>query len=468
MNKVVWSICTLCVAVGAGVSLHYYRAQSDDNSQYHYITKSVTKGDIRNTVSATGTLAAVDDVIIGAQLSGQITQVLADFNDKVVAGQILAQIDPRSFKARVDEARAQVAKTEAEIDIQAITIARAKLNYEQAYRDYQRGIGLVDSKFISSTEFEQLENLSQQARLDYQYQQAQLKSLTATLAANQAGLDQAQIDLNHSDIRSPIDGFIINRTIEPGQTVASSLNTPELFTVAKDLTNMEIEAYIDESDIGSIAEEQWVEFTVDAFPDRTFTGQVNQIRHAPQSNSGVISYTVVIGTKNAKSLLLPGMTANLEIHIDAVRDVERIDNGALRVAQKLAPTNQDVSNRGIMGQLKLLNLSDEQKALLKERLPKREKKDKPLTDIPQKSNNRANRQKIQAMLAQILTPAQLKLQQDIAQGKVKPATVMILEDNRPISVSVMLGLSDSQYTQIIRPSMLDKAVITQVKDIRHE
>ena len=341
---------------------------SEENAnftEFSYVTKDATKGDISNTISATGTLAAVDDVIIGAQLSGKITDVFVDFNDKVDAGQLLAQIDSRSFQARVDQAAAQVDKTKAEIKIQKIAIARSQLTAQRAERDYQRGLTVSKEKFISENELDQLKTAAATSTLDYENQQAQLESLQATLAANKASLKQSEIDLNHTQIISPIDGFIINRTIEPGQTVASSLNTPELFTVAKNLSEMEIEAYIDESDIGPVEEGQTVSFSVDAFPERKLRGRVKQIRQAPQTNSGVISYTVIIATHNPANMLLPGMTANLEINIDAVRDVQRIDNAALRVASKLSSSSSKESEkpkrRGMMAQMEALNLTDEQK-----------------------------------------------------------------------------------------------------------
>ncbi|MBY6186589.1 efflux RND transporter periplasmic adaptor subunit [Marinobacter hydrocarbonoclasticus] len=442
------------VIVGAGwlVSRGTLNAEAAPVS---YRTEALASGDINNTVSATGTLAAVDDVIVGAQLSGQITEVYVDFNDTVTAGQLLAQIDPRTFAAKVAQAKAQVAKTEGDIALQRIVVKRAEVDLDKARRDLARARGLAAANYISDDEIDAAETTLTQAELDWRQSEAQLTVLQATLAANEASLSQSQIELDRTEIRAPIDGFVIDRTIERGQTVASSLNTPELFTLAKDLSQMEIEAYIDESDIGQLKEGQRVDFTVDAFPDQRYRGEVAQIRRAPQDNSGVISYTVIINAANRNGSLLPGMTANLEIAIEAVRGVNRVSNAALRVAGQL-DRGQAGAARGPLARLEPLGLSDQQRATLEAQLPK-------ASEGMGSRNDRQVRQRLTRLLDEVLTPEQKALRQDLQSGKVRMGTLYLLRGNTPEPVSVQLGITDGQYTQVIKPDLSGEPVVVQIK-----
>ncbi|CAM3776993.1 efflux RND transporter periplasmic adaptor subunit [Parendozoicomonas haliclonae] len=431
-----------------------------ESSGKEYRTEQVSTGNISNTVSATGTLSAVDDVIVGAQLSGQIANVFVDFNDSVKAGQLLAQIDPGSFQSKVDQASAQLKRTQADIALQNIAIERAKVAYGQTERDLTRAEALFSQKVISQDQVEDTRTAARLAGIDYQQSQAQLGALQANLAANQATLDQAMIDLGRTEIRSPIDGFVISRTIETGQTVASSLNTPELFKLAKDLSEMDVEAYIDESDIGQIQLDQQVEFSVDAFPDRTFRGSVKQIRRAPQITSGVVSYTVIISANNRTNQLLPGMTANLEIKIDDAKNVMRINNAALRVVSRLeTETDSSGDKKTPLERFEALGLTDEQKAALREQLPKKSGL------MVGRDADKQQRQKIARVVESILTPEQIKLRDELQSGKVSAGKVMILKNGQPKPVSVLLGISDGQFTQLLKPDLSGEQIITQVKDV---
>ncbi|WP_144213005.1 efflux RND transporter periplasmic adaptor subunit [Shewanella donghaensis] len=422
----------------------------------NYRTEVISKGNILNSVSATGTLAAVDDVIVGSQLSGQITQVYVDFNDTVVAGQLLAQIDPSTFAAKVSETQAQVDKTQADINLQKIAIARAKVTFNKAQRDLQRAEKLSAAKNISEDELDDYQTLVKQNQLDVQQAQAQLDVLHATLASNKASLQQDQINLSRTEVRAPIDGFVISRTIEAGQTVASSLNTPELFMLAKDLSIMEIEAYIDESDIGQLQEQQRVNFTVDAFPDRKFNGEIQQIRRSPESTSGVVSYTVIVSADNRSDVLLPGMTANLDISIDNVRDIQRVSNAALRLATRLNESSDQPQRRGPMASLEALNLSEEQQQQLKQQMPKRSEGFGP-------GVAEQRQRQMQKLLADVLTDEQKALHKAIQKGTVRTGNVLILRDGEQISVPVQLGITDGQYTELLKPDLNNQMVITQIK-----
>ncbi|WOT04451.1 efflux RND transporter periplasmic adaptor subunit [Shewanella youngdeokensis] len=447
----------LVIAAALMLSAYWFFTTTDavtpESSSYR--TETIGKGDISNSVSATGTLAAVDDVIVGAQLSGQITEVYVDFNDTVQAGQLLAQIDPRTFAAKVAQAKAQVNKTQADIALQKIAIERAKVTLNKAKRDLARGEKLALSNNISEDELDVFRTSADQYQLDLQQGQAQLNVLNATLASNKASLEQDQIELNRTEIRAPIDGFVISRTIEAGATVASSLNTPELFQLAKDLSIMEIEAYIDESDIGQLKEQQRVNFNVDAFPDRKFRGQITQIRRSPQSTSGVVSYTVIISANNRDGELLPGMTANLDISIDSVRGIQRVSNAALRLATRLKDESAE-QRRGPQTLLAGLDLSEEQKQLLESKMPKRPEGRGPGVSEQQ-------RQRVQQALDDVLTDAQKELRLAMQSGKIKLATLLLLRDGKQVSVPVQIGITDGQYTELLKPDLTGEQVITQIK-----
>ncbi|MBW8191866.1 efflux RND transporter periplasmic adaptor subunit [Neiella marina] len=421
-----------------------------------YRTEAISRGDIRNTVSATGTLAAVDDVVVGAQLSGQITEVHVDFNDSVAAGQLLALIDPRTFAAQVAQAQALLDKTSADIELQKIAIKQAQVNYEQAVRNLRRVEGLVAANHISEDELDSYQTAVEVQQLAWQQAKAQLNILHATEASNAASLEQATIELERTEIRSPIDGFVIDRTIEAGQTVASSYNTPELFTLARDLSEMEIEAYIDESDIGRVMLEQRVAFNVDAFPDREFRGEVSQIQKAPQSDSGVVSYTVVINAKNRNGMLLPGMTANLEIAIDSLPNVQRVPNAALRAAQRFGDANDSEKRRGPMSMLEQLNLSNEQREILRERLPK-----------PGSGFGRGvaqqQRQRMEQVLDEVLTPQQQELRAKLRNGQLRVGHLLVVRGGGVEKIEVKLGISDDSHTAVLEPDLTGEQVVTQIR-----
>ncbi|CAH0530080.1 efflux RND transporter periplasmic adaptor subunit [Vibrio hippocampi] len=423
-----------------------------------YKTEQVTHGDIQNSVSATGTLAAVDDVVVGAQLSGQVIKVYADFNDTVEQGQLLAKIDPASFAAKVAQAKALVEKSDADVRAQVHQIERAKLNYERSVRELKRAQGLYQGANISEDAIDTLETQSKQYKLDWQQSYVQLDILKATLAANKANLQETEIELERTDIRAPISGFVINRTIEAGQTVASSYNTPELFTLAKSLSEMEIEAYIDESDIGLVQEGQQVSFTVDAFSSKKFRGEVNQIRKAPQNNSGVVSYIVVMSTRNPDNILLPGMTANMEVEIENMRDVQRVSNTAVRMGSRYAVSDSNEA-KGPLSRLKYLDLSQQQVDEIYQSLAE--------NNIDPKSRiDRKQRQQVQKLIAKALTPEQRELQKKIRKGEVKMGPLMVLRDGKIVTVQAQFGVSDDKNTAVIAPDLSNDLVINQYREKR--
>ncbi len=282
----------------------------------HYRSAKIEQGNLAAMVSASGTLNPVVSVSVGSQVSGQLKEVLVDFNSVVKAGQLIARIDPETFeyKLRQSEANVNAART---------GVLREEINLTQALRDAAQRQSLFEKNFISAAERDK-------AKSTAEVQQAMVDSARAQLAVMQAQLAQARGDLARTAIRAPVDGVVTRKNIEPGQTVAASLQAPELFVIAKDLRDMQVEASIDEADVGRIREGQAATFTVDAFPGRTYRAQVRQVRKAALNVQNVITYVVVITARNEDLQLLPGMTANVRITTDQREHVLKVANAALR------------------------------------------------------------------------------------------------------------------------------------------
>lgn len=289
---------------------------SGKGNQPGYRTEPVTKGDIQATVTATGTVNAVTTVLIGTQVSGTIKKLFVDFNSRVKKGQIIAQIDPSTFESQVLQARANLLSAQANLDKAETTLVDAK-------RTFERNKELFSKNLIARSDLDTAET-------NYQADKAQVNASKAQVEQAKASLDFAQQNLAYTKILSPVDGVVISRNVDVGQTVAASFQTPTLFTIAQDLTKMQIDTNVAESDIGVVKGGQDVEFTVDAYPDTTFKGKVWQIRQAPITVQNVVTYDVVIQVNNRDFKLMPGMTANVSIIITTKRDVLRITNAALR------------------------------------------------------------------------------------------------------------------------------------------
>src|SRR6478736_6525678 len=275
-----------------------------------YQTANVTRGPITQAVTATGTLNPVLNVQVGSQVSGNISKLFADFNSQVKAGQVVAQIDPALFQATVTQTEGDLASAQAALEL-------AKINAKRTQDLFAR-------------------KTSSQADLDQAV--ASLHQAEANVKIKQGALDKAKADLNHCTITSPVDGEVISRSVDVGQTVAASLQAPVIFTIANDLTKMQIDANVAEADVGAVTVDQNVDFSVDAFPNRTFHGKVVQVRNAPITVQNVVTYDTVIGVNNADLKLKPGMTANVSIIIAHKDDVLKISNAALRYRPANAPT----------------------------------------------------------------------------------------------------------------------------------
>jgi HlyD family secretion protein len=297
MKKAIWAAVGLGVIV-ALVLLLGGRKKAEPK----YRTAKVDRGDVTQTVTATGTLSAVTTVAVGSQVSGIIARLHADFNSQVKKGDLLAELDPTPFQERVNASRAGLEKAQVEL-----RNTRIGLDRQQALRK---------------------EGLAPQA--DYDQARANYDSARASVQQAAAALKQAETDLKYTKILAPIDGVVVDRQYDVGQTVAASFQAPTLFTIAQDLTKMQVEADVSESDIGTIKVGQPVRFNVDAYPDRDFRGKVSQIRLNATVNQNVVTYPVIVEVSNPDRSLRPTMTANVSVEVARVRDVLRIPNAALR------------------------------------------------------------------------------------------------------------------------------------------
>jgi HlyD family secretion protein len=295
-----WLIVLVIIGGVGGALAWHFANREGDGPQYQ--TQAVTRGDIVQAVTATGSLQPVTNVTVGSQISGNIQKLYADWNSPVKAGQVVAQLDPSTYKAAVSQAEGELASANATLELNQIEAKRA----EELYK----------AKLISDS--------------DHDTALANLHQAQATVQIRQAALDTSKVNLQRCTIVSPVDGIVISRNVDVGQTVAASLSAPTLFVVANDLTKMEIDANVSEADVGGVEENQNVTFTVDAFPTRTFEGKVIQVRNAPTNYQNVVTYDCVISVDNRDMKLKPGMTANVSIVIAERMNALKVANSALR------------------------------------------------------------------------------------------------------------------------------------------
>lgn len=304
----------LALALLAGVLFPKRPPQSD------YRTVKVERGNIVSTVSATGNLAAVVTVQVGTQVSGTIQKLFVDYNSPVKMGQAIAQIDPALFNAKVAETRGNHLTAKA-------NLLKAKTELTDAKRTLDRYTLLLADKVISQSEFDAVETKYQQA-------QASLAAAEGSLTQAEGAYTEAKTNLDYCTIKSPKDGIVVSRNVDVGQTVAASFMTPTLFTIAQDLTKMEIQTSVDEADISKVKVDQPVSFTVDSYPNTAFSGKVTQIRNAPIITQNVVTYIVIVSVDNKELLLKPGMTANVTIETARKEDVLKVPSAVLRFKPK--------------------------------------------------------------------------------------------------------------------------------------
>jgi len=313
MRKTILVVVILALAGGGWYAYTQYNKKDEPPT---VSTAKVTRGDVAEVVGATGTLQAVTTVQVGSQVSGIVKELNADFNTLVHKGQVIARLDPSLFQTQIDQAKANLVRSEADL-------ARLKVNATDSATKLSRAKELFAKKLISQADLEA-------AQLTANSADSQVVSQNAAVTQSQASLQQAVVNLEHTVIQAPIDGLVISRNVDVGQTVAASMSAPTLFVLAADLTKMQVVASLDESDVGRIRPGQNVTFRVDAYPTDVFTGSVTQVRLQPTTVQNVVTYSTVIDVPNPALKLKPGMTANVNVEIEVVHDVLRVPNAALR------------------------------------------------------------------------------------------------------------------------------------------
>jgi len=340
-KKYLWVVIIFLIIIGG---LFFYKKSSERDSVQRYRTVKVERGEIRSLVTATGTINPVITVLVGTQVSGTIKALYADFNSRVKAGQVIAQIDPAIFEAQVEQGRANLLNAQAMLSSARANLFNAEANLKKAEiavadtkRTLDRNIELMEKGVIAQATLDTSRANYDSAVAQREIALAQLEAAKSQLESAKAQVEQAkaslriyETNLKYTTIRSPVNGIVISRNVDVGQTVAASLQAPTLFTIAKDLTQMQVDTNVSEADIGRIAIGQEATFTVDAYPEVVFKGRVSDIRNAPITVQNVVTYDVVIQVDNRDLKLKPGMTANVSILVAHKDGILKIPNAALR------------------------------------------------------------------------------------------------------------------------------------------
>jgi len=454
-----------------------------------YRTAAVETGSITKSVSASGSLQALVTVDVGSQISGQITKILVDFNDHVKRGQVMAVLDPQTYQTRV-------AQGEADVQAGIAAVAQAQAQAANAKADYDRKKTLVAQGIYSPSVLDL-------ATAAWKNAEAGVVSARAKAAQSRAALNSQRVDLGRTTIVAPIDGVVVDRKVQPGNTVAASLQAPVLFTIAQDLSKVEVKISVDEADVGQVHEGQTVRFTVDAYPDDTFEGVVTQVRKQPTTEQNVVAYTVIAQADNPQSKLLPGMTANADIVLETRRNVLKVPAAALRWSpptetsaraalggppgfggppgggrQQGGGQRAGGQRSGGMGGARLveqLDLNDAQKKTWEGIQADLRQKSiaatasaggdrKAMREVMRKNMDEAF-----AKLAPVLKPEQktklAALRASMAQGRggaggMTGGVVYVLKGGKPSPVPVRVGATDGTNTQIVGPLKAGDQVIT--------
>ena len=505
--------CALLLGAATLVWAVFFRDNPNGASMFRLA--AVERGPIVSAVSTSGTLNAVITVQVGSQVSGQIKELLADFNSEVKAGLVIARIDPDTFEAKVRQARAELDVARANVHIQRAGIERAqkelanaaaslnsakartekaRVTLVNAKRNLERRRTLFQSGSVSESQIDDAQTAHDQTRAQMNSDEADERaseSMVATREAalktsraqvdyaieqvrqKEAGLNQTEVDLENTFIRSPVDGVVIERAVDIGQTVAATFQAPKLFVIAQDLRQMQVETDVDEADIGRVHVGQEAIFTVDAFAGREFHGQVLQVRKAPRVVQNVVTYTVLVSADNSELRLLPGMTANIQIIVDERQNALKVPNAALR----FKPNGEDAKSPGasrsaaassgetaqpeerlkqLTAALRLTESQQNQVRVIlseaREKLEALRRQDAPPEEV--RRETQAQRERTRNVVATLLSPEQREKYVRFAaaqeggaplRGKVYPAA----EKDKPQPVDLVLGISDGTFTEVV-------------------
>ena len=428
-----------------------------------YDTAVAAKGAIRKLVSTSGPVRALVTVSVGSQLSGQIDKLAVDYNSEVKAGDILATIDARSYEARVAQAKADLVAAQAGVLNQDAALVKAQAVLDLSERTADRQEKLQAKGYAATSTLDNAHRDVAVNTADIEVVKAQIENAKAVVNQRQAALKMADVDLERTKIISPINGTVISRSIDLGQTVAASFQAPELFKIAQDLKLIRIEAQVNEADVGAVTEGNPVTFTVDAYPDRNFEGKVTQVRLSATELQNIVTYTVIIEAANTDRKLFPGMTANVQIAVAQKETVLRVPNDALRfrprgeTSDSQSGSKESRSERQISRLKNDLLLTDAQEQALREELKKvvAAKTSSPGGVDTSIVDPSALRQKIQTAIEQTLSPLLTEEQRPLLEKwkrgreNSKSGNIHVLDAaNAPERRSVRLGISDDQFTEI--------------------
>jgi HlyD family secretion protein len=505
-RKSIISAAAVIAVLTAGAAAYGWWGARNSAPEYRF--GKVERGAITAAVSATGTVNPVTVVQVGSQVSGQLKEIYVDFNSAVKKDQVIAQIDPDSFQLRVNQAAADVEGARATVLTQRANVAalnaevsRARVSLADSEREFQRNKMLHEKNFVSAAALDKAEFAYRAAQEQVKVSQAQLavgesqvRNVEAIVRQRESQLSQAKVDLDRTTIRAPVDGIVIEKAVEPGQTVAASLQAPKLFVIAQDLRRMQVDTSIDEAEVGRIREGQSATFTVDSFPGRTFRGTVGQVRKAALVVQNVVTYTAVIATSNPNLELFPGMTANVRIVVDTRENALKVPNAALRfrpagaadtrdsgASQEPggAPPAEGESKKGGGGQAaaqaqrerltKELQLTPEQQGKLDAILNETRDRIRAL-DTEDKGERRRQSDRLRtesrARIAEILNPEQRKRYEEMTPGRagggrsVTAGRVWVVDDTgKPKAVSVRIGLADGTYSELVDGALPEGAQV---------
>jgi HlyD family secretion protein len=522
------------ISVGLLGGASYYLHSRTQPQSVSFRTSAVEKGPVVSEVSCTGTVNPVMTVKVGAEVTGKIKEILADFNSQVTTGQLIARIDPEAFEVKVRQEEADLVVAVANVAIRRASLERAKAELENAEseftaseaqtekasvaaldakRELNRMKALRESQSIPIRQFEQAEaaygqavaqlnsaKAQQEARecaigsykARLKMENAQLAHAEAQVERRRAALADARIDLEHTAIRSPLNGTVISREVDVGQTVVARLQAPLLFTIAQDLRKMQVEASVDEADIGRIHPGRRAIFTVDTFPGRKFSGVVDQIRKAPHEVQNVVTYTVIIASDNRDLALLPGMTATVRVVVKDLKDVLKVPNAALRfrppgvgsASGKASPSSGE-SGGGESGSPKerMQKIIDDLR-LTKEQQDKvwalfKEAKTRVFAQMSQGAGQdqiriaiQTERQRMKSAVAAMLTPEQKKTQARLLAERNatqnKPGRVWIMgKTGTPEAVDLVVGITDGSCSQVVSGDLQEGQEVLVVVDRAH-
>jgi len=484
-------VILLAILFAGGYFLYSMIGPKGPNQKFRTI--KVERGEISSVVTATGTINPVVTVLVGSQISGTIKELHADFNSRVKEGEVIAQIDPAIFEAQVEQGRANLLSAQANLlNAQAnfknaqANLSKAEIAVVDAKRTLERNKELIEKKVIAQatldttqTNYDTAIAQREVAKAQLESARSQVESSRAQVEQARAGLKVAETNLKYTTIRSPVNGIVISRNVDVGQTVAASLQAPTLFTIAKDLTRMQVDSNVSEADIGRVAKDQDATFTVDAYPDRTFRGKVLEIRNAPITVQNVVTYDVVIQVDNSDLRLKPGMTANVSVQIEHKENILKIPNSALRFrpeSAKKEETGKTIdrkqeapsSEKGgtILERLtQALNLTADQRANIEMVLRASRSE---FQEIREKSKPEEARIRLRALMRQkiwgFLTEDQKEKMKEMGQASEKnratPGRVWVpTPEGKPVPVEITVGITDGTFSEVVTGNLQEGAEV---------